>query len=1360
MARLILDSGESTGLSSGTFTIFGTKTGKEAVTVGASANVTFDASFNTGGDTINLAGNASTWTAVRSGSSIVLTSTAGGSVTIPVGTSGASVVFADAPARSLSFNTALGQIELGTQAVGFTAATVAAGTGGSGSTSGQTFTLTTNTDAVPGTAGNDTITGSASTFNSDDTINGGDGTDVFSVTVAAAGTVIGNLTSVETVRVTNGGAATDNYAINMIGAAGATELVSRLSSGDVSFSNVQAAAKLTAYGTVAVTSQLSATFLNSLASGTADSVSLKADGGAAVTFEASGTTTTNVFETVNLESAGGLKNTVELGTTLAGGAKAVNVTGAADLAISLEKTAAKSSYDGSAASGKQTVTVSAGDTGAASLFYVETIKTGSANDTIDLTDLVGGAQNATTFFGSTNPKVIDGGVGTDTLQIAEAFTSLSASNAADGTARKHSIAGIEVIEQKADAAVDLSLLTGAQTAKLNVAANAFGTALRTVTLGAGDDINIAAGIDTTNGLNVVLKDASGTTDNVSVTLSDAGQGKVTIATDASSNAVEAVTVTSAGILAAGNTLSNLSAASTTTLNLAGSAKLAVTTVQLKQPTAATSVVDASSMSGNLTLGAAGVSFKTTATDKFTVKLGSGVNSVNFGATLLSSDSVTGSTGTDTVYVTEGNSQTAVKATLKDVDVLNVTAIANDQVIDTTNFSNVGKIQIVGTATGSEDVEFSKVAAGQAFEVVTSTSGNNAQLVDALTIGVATGVTAANVTLKGADGTSQAALALGTDAGSVSITDAVVDASGYFVNNTVTVSGGALNTLKAVTLSGGGASGVGTTAAFSLATGTNVAVSTVDATALSSNLNINGATLVAGAAVKLGAGNNTVTVAAAQLARDAIVVNGGDGIDTIAATLGDATASVDYRPGATAVEALSLTMTVAGGNGDPFDYNIALTDASGINTIAATLAGTDDNIKVTGASGNVALKLAGSQAAATNVVSVAGATGLTVTNTAAVGATAADLTAADATSVTIKQGNASNIAFDAVTVAAATSVTLGGADKSAAGAAYAGTVAVATLNAAKATSLTVDSTNGKVTVSTVAADKLASVTVTGSQGLDFGLSGATTAALASFDGSAATGAIKIGQAVDFTTSADIKTGSGNDEIWMNIQDFGGVTIDAGSQTTTGADTLKLQGTMSLGLTVIDLSSATDQVTQANGSINAAAQKGFESVDLSALSGSFGANITGSAAANTITGTANADNIVAGGGADTIKGGAGADTINLADGSSIADGDLIDTVILDQTASADTISNFGATDVIQLSKAVYAALGTTGAALTAAEFVSGAGVVAGLDGDDRIAYNTTNGNVYYDADGSGVGAAVLIATLSGAPTVSASNFYIIA
>jgi hypothetical protein len=90
------------------------------------------------------------------------------------------------------------------------------------------------------------------------------------------------------------------------------------------------------------------------------------------------------------------------------------------------------------------------------------------------------------------------------------------------------------------------------------------------------------------------------------------------------------------------------------------------------------------------------------------------------------------------------------------------------------------------------------------------------------------------------------------------------------------------------------------------------------------------------------------------------------------------------------------------------------------------------------------------------------------------------------------------------------------------------------------------------------------------------------------------------------------------------------------------------------------------------------------------------------------------------------------------------------------NADFIADFlGGTDKIALDDAVFQGIGTPGS-FTAANFVAG---TAAADANDRIIYNAANGQLLYDADGNGAGAAVLVATLQGNPVLAASDFAVI-
>ncbi|SIR54744.1 hypothetical protein SAMN05421829_11964, partial [Aromatoleum tolulyticum] len=138
----------------------------------------------------------------------------------------------------------------------------------------------------------------------------------------------------------------------------------------------------------------------------------------------------------------------------------------------------------------------------------------------------------------------------------------------------------------------------------------------------------------------------------------------------------------------------------------------------------------------------------------------------------------------------------------------------------------------------------------------------------------------------------------------------------------------------------------------------------------------------------------------------------------------------------------------------------------------------------------------------------------------------------------------------------------------------------------------------------------------------------------------------------------------------------------------------------------------------------------------LTGSAAINGTGNAAANTLAGNA---------GNNVLTGGAGNDIFRF------------DTA-LNANTNLDTITDFAAgVDDIQLENAVFTSLTTTGA-LNAGWFIGGADITAAADANDYLIYNSTTGALYYDQDANGAGQAVQFATLSGTPSLSASDFLV--
>jgi len=143
----------------------------------------------------------------------------------------------------------------------------------------------------------------------------------------------------------------------------------------------------------------------------------------------------------------------------------------------------------------------------------------------------------------------------------------------------------------------------------------------------------------------------------------------------------------------------------------------------------------------------------------------------------------------------------------------------------------------------------------------------------------------------------------------------------------------------------------------------------------------------------------------------------------------------------------------------------------------------------------------------------------------------------------------------------------------------------------------------------------------------------------------------------------------------------------------------------------------------------------------VTGDFNDHLTGDGAAQNLTARAGMDTLWGAGGFDTLWGGAGADTFIFREFGS---------------ANADNIGDWtSGSDTLLLDGAIMTALGASGdfAAGDARFWSSSTG--AAHDADDRILYNTTTRQVFYDADGNGSGGAQLIATLQTGATLVATD-----
>jgi Ca2+-binding RTX toxin-like protein len=215
-------------------------------------------------------------------------------------------------------------------------------------------------------------------------------------------------------------------------------------------------------------------------------------------------------------------------------------------------------------------------------------------------------------------------------------------------------------------------------------------------------------------------------------------------------------------------------------------------------------------------------------------------------------------------------------------------------------------------------------------------------------------------------------------------------------------------------------------------------------------------------------------------------------------------------------------------------------------------------------------------------------------------------------------------------------------------------------------------------------------------------------------------------------------------WSSFSDFD-TYADTGA---TGTDTIKAIGTgkVDIGLTRFDANNGIEVIdaTGATGQTRILGNYTSDSFDFSNVT-FLGANIL----------------IHAGDGDDVVKGSAGANLINGGNGNDSlsgglgADKFLFDTA-LSKWGNVDRIVDFSVVDdTIQIDDAIFKKAGALGT-LAAGAFVKG---TKALDASDRIVYNGATGDVFYDADGSGKGEAILFAKLATNLALTNADFVVV-
>ena len=138
------------------------------------------------------------------------------------------------------------------------------------------------------------------------------------------------------------------------------------------------------------------------------------------------------------------------------------------------------------------------------------------------------------------------------------------------------------------------------------------------------------------------------------------------------------------------------------------------------------------------------------------------------------------------------------------------------------------------------------------------------------------------------------------------------------------------------------------------------------------------------------------------------------------------------------------------------------------------------------------------------------------------------------------------------------------------------------------------------------------------------------------------------------------------------------------------------------------------------------------------------IDGNEVQNHLDGMAGNDTINGNGGLDTLTGGAGNDVFEF--NTSLLAADAV--VITDFASAADSL---------HLDHLIYTALGAAGALNPSFFAANGTGLAGATT--DHLIYNTSNGQLFYDSNGSGAGGSVLVATLTGNPTLTDTDINVI-
>jgi len=1156
--------------------------------------------------------------------------------------------------------------------------------------------LTAYQDTLDGTAADDQFQGiyvadggTGTTAFAGDIVNGGDGADTFTINVSGTSTAAQSLpgittTGVETLVVRNFDAnATDSEdtTVDMALMAGVTKVdfTGSIGTGDTEFSNIAA---MTDAGLANGTGDMTMTYVAAAIAGTADTQNLS------VNNVTSGAFVSNGAETIAITTHTA-KSTVtsiasdKLETVTVSGDQNLTITNAINFAGNGTALLPGAVIDASGMSGKLALTTTASE--------VLSITGGSGADTFTL-----GSYTAN--------DTIDGGAGTDRIKVTnEIGTALTKMTNIEEIEFEQAdiLLGTGAGQTSAGTAADPMVISGKAVTSAtnfvldaNTATNNDEAFISVTNLDDGDTITIAdGGADTTSladGVNILTGvTAESASNSLNVVFSGIGAVSADASNDTGISRLEmdeqetvSITANASAAGAVANGVEAIEVATAKTMSFDGAGSLTVSAIT--NTTALTSL-DASAMTGALSITGLDAS-------KINVKMAAKSSTIDM-AGLNNDDSITGGAGiADTLTATvTGLTATTGKLTIADVENINLTTSGantidasgitgassvlgvtdNVQTITGFDLAQTIKLGLAGdeAATSSEIDVTAADATGAADTLsvkVENTNATTTSIIDASGIEtlalevIAAGSATLDLTTFEGDNVTVASKAGVTGTGVVALGTLHKNA-----NNVESTYAGSVTTsfannlLEAATFTGAG-TGVqnvtGTSRADTFTIGSTGAIvhvisggagtDTVNLTATTGLVNV-GSIDAENVNITVTAGTDQTISTSFGTGVDNVTITGGNSLSTF--TTGaivtevktvDAGAFEGNMIVDVAADALDTTVTLTGGKlaTDELNYQITATgidylQSTGLETLDLDIDETS-TLDLSSASGIVTIDVDLGVNAATKTFTLDGVGSEVILLSAADDATADHTLEAKVTDST---GATDTIAFKlgAGTIDAGVMLKTTDVETVSINVDNAADVSLANLSMATAgAAMTVNATG----------DSALTISATGADVTTINASGMTT-------GGSVTQTGRTG-----TTAATYTGSAGND---LFIMAGGGDTIAGGAGT---GDKLDVNFAAIIGGTHVDLTSTTDQVVSINGAAGSGAVTGFESVDLSGYSGSFGALVTGSSGANTVHGTTNADQANLGAGndiyvlddltTDTVDAQTGTNTLALVGGVTVA------------------------------------------------------------------------------------------------------------